>query len=251
MRPLHDGRQMKAKRRAVTAAPVRRADSPAGSPTPRAPHVGPRGDGRHCLDGARRTRRRSPGRGRRPVGRPRAGARPAQPDPRRVGDVRLRRRIRRRRRRGSARRDLLQGHHAQAAHRQPDAARDRDAGRDAQLDRAAEPGRRRGDREVRRRRGPAGRRRSWSTSRANRSTTTSRSRAGSTACRASPGSSSTSAARTSGGRAPVRDRRLGRGRGHGSGPPRHRPAAPRQAVAERRRHPPDREGDRRGRAPTR
>ena len=59
-------------------------------------------------------------------------------------------RVRRRRRRPAARRHLLQGDHAPAAHRQPAAARDRDAGRDAQLDRAAEPGRRRGARQVRR-----------------------------------------------------------------------------------------------------
>ena len=96
-----------------------------------------------------------PARGRRcrsgrPLGRPRARAGAAEPDPRRLGDVRLRGRVRRRRRRRSARRDLLQGHDAQGADRQPDAARNRDAGRDAQLDRAPEPGRRRRHREVRR-----------------------------------------------------------------------------------------------------
>ena len=68
----------------------------------------------------------------------------SQPDPRRVRHVRLRHRVRRRRRRPAARRDLLQGHDAQAADRQPHPARDRDAGRDAELDRAPEPGRRRG-----------------------------------------------------------------------------------------------------------
>ena len=40
-------------------------------------------------------------------------------------------------------RDLLKGHHAPAANRQPAAARDGDAGGHAQLDRPAEPGRRR------------------------------------------------------------------------------------------------------------
>ena len=41
------------------------------------------------------------------------GARPAEPDPRRLGHVRLRHRVRRRRRRRPARRDLLQGDDAQ------------------------------------------------------------------------------------------------------------------------------------------
>ena len=51
----------------------------------------------------------------------------AEPDPRGLGHVRLRRRVRRGRRRPAHRRDLLQGDHAAAARRQPAAARDRDA----------------------------------------------------------------------------------------------------------------------------
>ena len=122
--------------------------------------------------------------------RGRGSAPPAgEPDPRRLGHVRLRRRIRRGRRRPAPRRDLLQGHDAAAAGRKPAAARHRDAGRDAQLDRPAEPGRRRGHREVRPDLGRAGRCRSSSTSPANRSRTTSRSPAASTACPAWPGSS--------------------------------------------------------------
>ena len=46
------------------------------------------------------------------------------------------------------------------------------------------------------------------------------------------------------GRAPVRDRCRRRGRGHRRRPARDRPAAAREAVAERRRHPADRAGHR-------
>ena len=53
------------------------------------------------------------------------------------------------------------------------------------------------------------------------------------------------------GRAPVRDRRRSGGRGDGRGPSCHRPAAAREAVAERRRHPADRPRHRRRRAPMR
>ena len=49
------------------------------------------------------------------------------------------------------------------------------------------------------------------------------------------------------GRAPVRDRRRRRRRGHRGRPARDRPAAARQALAERRRRPADRPGDRRRR----
>ena len=49
------------------------------------------------------------------------------------------------------------------------------------------------------------------------------------------------------GRAPVRDRRRRGRRGHGRRPPRDRPAAAREAVAERRRRPADRPGHRRRR----
>ena len=63
--------------------------------------------------GRRAGRRADPAGERRPVGRPGPRPRPAQPDPRRVGHVRLRHRVRRRRRRRPARRDLLQGHDAQ------------------------------------------------------------------------------------------------------------------------------------------
>ena len=49
------------------------------------------------------------------------------------------------------------------------------------------------------------------------------------------------------GRAPVRDRRRRRRRGHGRRPAGDGPAAARQAVAERRRRPADRPGDRRRR----
>ena len=49
------------------------------------------------------------------------------------------------------------------------------------------------------------------------------------------------------GRPPVRDRCRGRRRGHGGRPAGHRPAAARQALAERRRHPADRAGHRRRR----
>ena len=80
---------------------------------------------------------------RRPVGRAAPRAAPRQPDPGRLGHVRLRHRVRRRRRCPAPRRDLLQGHDAPAADRQPHPAGDRDAGRDAQLDRPAEPRRRR------------------------------------------------------------------------------------------------------------
>ena len=121
----------------------------------------------------------------------------AEPDPRRLGHVRLRHRVRRRRRRRAPGRHLLQGHDAQAADRQRDAARDRDAGRacstrSASRTRASTPSSRStpaldrlADARHRQRR------------RANRSTTTSRSCGGSTACPAWPGSSSTSRARTS------------------------------------------------------
>ena len=73
----------------------------------------------------------------------------SQPDPGRLRHVRLRHRVRRRRRHPAPRRDLLQGHDPPGARRQPHAAGHRDAGRHAQLDRPAEPGRRRRRRQVR------------------------------------------------------------------------------------------------------
>ena len=84
-----------------------------------------------------------------PAGCPRA----AQPDPGRLGHLRLRHRVRRGRGCRPPRRHLLQGHDPQGARRQSAAAGDRDAGRDAQLHRPPEPGRRCGAGEVRRRAG--------------------------------------------------------------------------------------------------
>ena len=177
---------MKAKRRAVTVvAAGRRAEVPGRGQTPRDPDVGPRGAGRGAAPSNGRARSPPP-----PVAADAVdlsvdlGRGLVLPNPILVasgtfgygveyGDVVDVDRL------GGI---CCKGTTLKAAHRQPDAARDRDAGRDAQLDRAPEPGRRRGHREVRRdvddvedaghrqRRGRVGR------------TTTSRSRGGSTAC---------------------------------------------------------------------
>ena len=146
---------MKAKRRAVTSSP-RVAEQKYPSAAKRPPTSIVMGAASPPASIRAETRAPVAAGGRRPVGRDRARAGPAEPDPRRIGHVRLRRRIRRCRRRRPARRDLLQGDDAQGADRQPDAAGDRDAGRDAQLDRAPEPGRRRGRRQVRRHLGDLG-----------------------------------------------------------------------------------------------
>ena len=106
-RPLHDAhrpREGEAARGDLVAA-GRRAEVPGRGQAPPTPmgRGASRRRGRRRPTAERSLRAGRRGRGR-PVGRPRARARPAEPDPRRVGDVRLRRRIRRRRRRRSARR---------------------------------------------------------------------------------------------------------------------------------------------------
>ena len=147
--------------------------------------------------------------------------------------------------------DLLQGHDVEAADRQPAAARDRDAGRDAQLDRAPEPGRGRGHREVRAAlagvadQGPRQRLR-----RVDR-----RLRGGRAAARRRAGRGRDRAQHLvperGQGRDPVRDRCVGGRRGHRRGPPRDRPAAAGEAVAERRRRPARSRRPSRRAAPTR
>ena len=250
-----DGHPMKAKRRVVTATgrpaaarrtPTVRRARPTIVPTPAEARHRPRAarpasarPGAPRPAGARRAGR--------PRGRPRSWARAAEPDPRGVGHVRLRRRVRRRRRRRPARGDLLQGNDPAAADRQPDAARDRDAGRDAQLDRPPEPGRRRRHREVRRDVDGLAR----AGHRQRRGRVGGGLRRGRAPARRRPGRRRHRAQHLvperRQGRAPVRHRCRGRRRGDRGRPAGHRPAAPREAVAQRGRHPADRAGHRRRR----
>ncbi len=134
-----------------------------------------------------------------------------------------------------------------AADRQPHAPGDRDAGRDAQLDRPPEPGRGRGHRQVRRDVGD------WKTpvivNVAGESVAGLR--RGRPAARRRPGRGRHRAQHLlperRRRRAPVRDRRERGRRGHRRRPAGDHPAAPGQAVAERRRHPADRTRHRRRR----
>ena len=147
----------------------------------------------------------------------------------------------------AARRDLLQGHDAEAADRQPHAPRDRDARRHAQLDRPPEPGRRRGHREVRRHvdrlegAGDRERRR-----RVGRGLRRGRAPARRRARRRRHRAEHQLPERRQG-RAPVRDRRGGRRRGHRRRPPGDGPAAAREA--RRRTSPTSDRSRRRSRTP--